>query len=157
MFGLHEDVALRLSQLGIDRDLPLKSYYINDDDLNKCKIFLMIQEKDGSENIFIYTSWPEMTEEKYNIYLNTTDSLRKKIIEPSCQGEDALLLLGLLAYDLSNILLYNRGSAAITGWLIRAIAQEKGINLDHVLKVNELAFDIYAQVQPSRKQYALDF
>ena len=71
-------------------------------------------------------------------------------------GEDALFQLGLFAYDLSLMTLLTRGSAAVNGWIIRGFAADKGMELG-VLRVNGLPFDIYAELQLDRNQYAKDF
>lgn len=113
-------------------------------------------ENENENRFWIRCTWPLMSQKKYDLVLTEFDSIRKAIFNESSQTEEVLRLLGLLAYDLSNINLYDRGSASITGWIIRAIANIKGFNLDGALKVNGLPFDIYAQVQ-TREQYVIDF
>lgn len=116
----------------------------------------MYVECENEDRFKIISHWPSMSKEKYDLVLAEFDSIRMAIFNENSQSDNILVLLGLLAYDLSNINLYKRGSASITGWIIRAIAKSKGFDLDGVLKVNGLPFDIYAQIQ-TREQYAVDF
>lgn len=140
----------------IVRNIPLRSYTTTKISSDAVSVQLYTQGNDENEKITILCRWPEIYKWYYDPALNRMESIRQQLFNKTCQGDEALLLLGLLAYELSNIVLYKRGSAAITGWIIRAIAKEKGFNLDMALQVNDLPFDICAQVH-SRESYALDF
>jgi len=102
----------------------------------------------------IKVSWQQMDPSIYQANLIKCDDIIKTY--RPLTGEDALFQLGLLAYDLSRMTLLTRGSAAVNGWIIRGLAADKGMQLG-VLRVNGLPFDIYAQLQLDRNQYAKDF
>ena len=102
----------------------------------------------------IKVSWQRMDPSIYEANLIKCDDVIKAY--RPLEGEDALFQLGLLAYDLSRLTLLTRGSAAVNGWVIRGLAAAKGMELG-VLRVNGLPFDIYAELQLDRNQYAKDF
>lgn len=65
--------------------------------------------------------------------------------------------VGLLAYDLSRLMFLERGGAAVHGWIIRGLLKSKfKIDIGN-LSIFGIPFDIYAQVQMDRDQYARDF
>lgn len=65
--------------------------------------------------------------------------------------------VGLLAYDLSRLMFLERGGAAVHGWIIRALIKSKfKVDIGN-LSIYGIPFDIYAQVQLDREQYAKDF
>ncbi len=74
---------------------------------NEKEISVGIYFENKNENHFrIKCLWPSMSEEKYDLVLTEFDSIRKAIFDKDPQKEEVLWLLGLLAYDLSNINLY---------------------------------------------------
>lgn len=108
------------------------------------------------DNISIQLSYGEMNRKIYKQALNQLNTLVQEIKDDHCQGDEMLLKLGLLAYDLSRLWPLERGSAGVNHWILRSIAAYKGVNLG-VLKVRELPFDICAMVQTDRQAYAKDF
>lgn len=100
--------------------------------------------------------WPEVNEEIYKEKLIGLQPLLNEIKEAENKSEDALYKIGLLVYDLSKFIPLVRGTASINGWITRSIAHEKGIELGP-LRIRDLPFDIYAQIQTNREQYAKDF
>lgn len=124
----------------------------------KVRMYTSSNRETNSEtsDTFIRIEWGIMDEETYSIKLNKLDAQRKEIMDEKCQGDEALYKLGLLAYDLSRLVLLQRGSSAVNGWIIRSMAKEKGFAVG-VLSVKGLPFDIYAEIQTNREQYAKDF
>jgi hypothetical protein len=68
-----------------------------------------------------------------------------------------LNMLGLLAYDLSRLMFLERGGAAVHGWIIRALINHRFKKDVGNLSLYGIPFDIYAQVQLDRDDYARDF
>lgn len=144
-FGPHLKVTEHLAQPRTETDLKVRMYTSFNEENNT-----------ETQDTFIRVEWGMMDEEIYMQKLNKLDLQRNELMNPDCQGGEALHRLGLLAYDLSRLMFLQRGTAAVNGWIIRSIAKEKGFVLG-VMNVKELPFDIYAEIQTSREQYAKDF
>lgn len=67
----------------------------------------------------------------------------------------AAFLLGLVLYDLSRIVPQKRGTAAINGWIIRALGRLKKFDIQ-LLRIRGIPFDIYGQVQFDRIKFAIE-
>lgn len=124
----------------------------------KVRMYTSSNRESGIEtnDTFIRVEWGMMDEEIYVSKLNKLDLQRKEFMNNECRGDEALYKLGLLSYDLSRLMLLQRGSSAVNGWIIRSMAKEKGFAVG-VMSVKELPFDIYAEIQTNREQYAREF
>lgn len=109
-----------------------------------------------SDEVFIRVDWGYMDDEIYSSKLKRLDKQLQEFSNPEIQGDEALYRIGLLAYDLTRLMLLQRGSAAVNGWIIRELAKAKGFVLG-VMTVKGLTIDIYAEIQSNREQYAKDF
>src|SRR5579862_3214653 len=73
------------------------------------------------------------------------------------KSRECLIKMGYLAYDLSRFVPLQRGSASVAGSHIRGIGKVKGFSGIGNMHVRGLPFDVYAQMQTNRDQYAIEF
>lgn len=104
----------------------------------------------------IEAKYPIIDEKRY---LESLELLNVELhaLRAAIQNEDKFLFrLGLLIYDLARINLLTRGSASTSLWIGTAIGGDKfkNFNFKHI---DGIPFDMYAQLQLNRKQYAIDF
>ncbi|KTD48835.1 hypothetical protein Lrub_1186 [Legionella rubrilucens] len=79
------------------------------------------------------------------------------VLKKTDDEQAALNMIGLLAYDLSRLMFLERGGAAVHGWIIRALIKYRFKTDIGNLSIYGIPFDIYAQVQLDRDEYARDF
>lgn len=108
------------------------------------------------ETIQIEVLYGNMNSEIYDKKLKEINNLLVELKNPACTGIFALKKLGILAYELSNLVPLARGSAAVNGWIIRGIAKAKGFDLG-VMKVLDLPYDICAMIYKNKDHYAEQF
>lgn len=101
--------------------------------------------------------WCDMDDEIYKEKLEKLNKSLNEIKQSEQANDETLAKIGLLAYDLSRLILLMRGSSAVNGWIIRELVEMKGFEKPEILQINKLPFDVYAQIQTDRNQYARDF
>lgn len=116
----------------------------------------LITNKTETDDIHIRIDWGEMNDEIYKSKMQSLNEQVKNILDVKTQEKDALNQIGLLAYDLCRLMPLKRGTAAVNGWIIRALAKIKGFEIG-VMEIKKLPFDIYAEIQANREKYANDF
>ncbi|CAM3004613.1 Uncharacterised protein [Legionella steigerwaltii] len=106
------------------------------------------------ERIKVY--YPYSDEDYYKEKMQQFDLIFSNLKSNHCKNDEAAFKLGLLLHDLCSLNPISRGSAAVHGWLARAIARMKEIPVQN-LRIFDIPFDMYAQVQRDRTQFAKDF
>lgn len=148
----------RLFDLNVDefvKDHMVSSVYTADDWV--LSFYSFADPETWKETITsIKTWWPNANINIYNEILQLMNPSYENIKQISGNDDELLFKLGLMAYDLSRLNLLSRGSAAVTLWIICALGKRKieDFNVPHICG---MPFDIYAQMQLNRYQYAVDF
>lgn len=110
----------------------------------------------GTEKVIkMETWWPRSDENSYKEYLELLNPTYQNIRRMD-NTDKLLFTLGLLSYDLSRPNLLKRGSAAVTLYISFALGR-RTVQDFRIPNLHDLPFDIYAQVQLNRHQYAIDF
>ncbi|WP_392538594.1 pentapeptide repeat-containing protein [Legionella sp. 227] len=116
-----------------------------------------IQDPNGQVHILkVSAKWGITSEKHYKEKLDELDKLLKEAMDSQKTDQEFLECLAELMYELSRAILLTRGTAAVDGWLARALAQTRGIDLGK-MHVNGLPFDICAELTLDKKQYIKDF
>lgn len=144
---------------GYQRAAPGFRFYCytqNQTDLMNNTFYSLLNTKTDTEVIIkIETQYSVMNGYIYLEMMRCLNGYLDLITMTKAGSNAAIFFLGLLAYDLCRVVAQKRGSAAINSFILRAIARSKEFDLT-VLRLRDLPFDIYAQVQHDRLQYAIE-
>ncbi|MCW8410397.1 pentapeptide repeat-containing protein [Legionella sp. PATHC035] len=141
-----------------DAENPLVIYETLSKDPSDMKLTAWgIQDSNGQVHILkASAAWGTKSKGHYEKKLDELDKLLKETMKPQKSEQEFLEGLAELIYCLSKEILLVRGTAAVNGWLARAIAQTRGIDLGN-LRINGLPFDICAELTIDKKKYIKDF
>lgn len=113
----------------------------------------LLREKDVIPEL-IKVRWPVMNEQVYSEGMKRMEESFRRMCASS--PPELFALLAEFAYDMSRTIPLQRGTASVNEWIIRAVAGMHGIKLDQI-RVNDLSFDIYAELQSDKRRYINDF
>ena len=121
------------------------------------KLYILVDPENHIEQVIKLTvTYGEMNEIIYAEKLDKMNTLFKNIISDDCKDNEFYEQLGTFLYQMTKLMFLTRGTAAVNGWIGRAIAQAKGITIDNI-HVNHLPFDIFAECELDEKKYVKKF
>lgn len=139
-------------------EYDIKRYHKAADDF-EMTLYIKKNEKDQEHVNRIETHYIPLLDDSSGDLLEIMsifDVLSKSVLDKSVDQDKTAFCMGLLAYDFCRLCLLNRGNAAVARCILQAQGELK-FDQFKLSPINGVPFDIYAQIQQDRKQYAVDF